>query len=206
MKSVQEIAAGILGRSPERQTTGPQSLKPDTVEWYRQFLGFDTCGDSALEDALVATAAFIISMVHHDHRARYWLTLAGPCGVGKTHLAKAVAKTHQSVSHKPSKYIRWIDALNYMRDGHHGYASELAREHLLVIDDIGAEHGSEYGIGKLLEILDKRMGKWTFITSNLTMERFAELDNRIASRLIRDHNRVLSIVTTDYALRDDKSD
>jgi len=50
-------------------------------------------------------------------------------------------------------------------------------------------------------LLDKRMGKWTFITSNLTMERFAELDNRIASRLIRDHNKVLQIVTTDYALR-----
>jgi DNA replication protein DnaC len=72
---------------------------------------------------------------------------------------------------------------------------------MLVIDDIGAEHGSEYGTQKLLELLDRRAGKWTFITSNLTMERFAELDNRIASRLIRGHNRVLQIVTQDYALR-----
>ena len=88
-----------------------------------------------------------------------------------------------------------------MRDGHHNYAAELARESLLVIDDIGAEHGSEYGSQKLLEVLDKRLGKWTFITSNLTMERFAEIDRRIASRLVRDNNQVLECVTTDYALR-----
>jgi len=201
MKSVEEVAAAILGRLPEKTTTGPQQLKPEALEWYRQFLGFHTADDPALEDALVSTAAFINSMVHHDHRARYWLTLVGPCGIGKTHLAKAVARTHRHVVDKPGKFVRWIDALNYMRDGHHSYASELSKEHLLVIDDIGAEHGSEYGTQKLLELLDRRMGKWTFITSNLTMERFAELDNRIASRLIRDHNKVLEIVTTDYALR-----
>jgi len=201
MKNAGKIAAEIMGRSPERATTGPQRLTPEALEWYREFLGFDTAGDSALEDALQSTGAFINGMVHHDHRARYWLTLVGTCGIGKTHLAKAVFKTHRHVVNKSGKFVRWIDALNYMRDGHHSYAAELSKEHLLVIDDIGAEHGSEYGTQKLLELLDKRMGKWTFITSNLTMERFAELDNRIASRLIRDHNKVLQIVTTDYALR-----
>jgi len=201
MTDPRKLAAEIVGRSPERQTTGPQSLKPETVDWYREFLSFDTHEDSVLEDMLMRTSAFINNMIHHDHRARYWLTLAGTCGVGKTHLAKAVAKTHQNISKKPGKFVRWIDALNYMREGHHSYAAELSREHLLVIDDIGAEHGSDYGTQKLLEVLDKRLGKWTFITSNLTMERFAEIDRRIASRLVRDHNQVVEVVTTDYALR-----
>ena len=98
-------------------------------------------------------------------------------------------------------YTRWNDALNYMRDGYHDYPSELAREHLLVIDDVGAEHGSEYGTQKLLEVLEKRLGKWTFITSNLGMEAFAEMDKRIASRLIRNHNKVLEIQSKDFALR-----
>ena len=196
-----KLAAVKTGRSPEQATMPPQQLKPETLEWYREFLSFDTHGDTVLEDMLTRTAAFINAFTHHDNRKRYWLTLAGTCGVGKTHLAKAVAKTHQNVAKSPGKFVRWIDALNYMRDGHHNYASELARESLLVIDDIGAEHGSEYGSQKLLEVLDKRLGKWTFITSNLTMERFAEIDRRIASRLVRDNNQVLECVTTDYALR-----
>ena len=185
---------------PEKTTTGPQQLKPEALEWYRQFLGFHTADDPALEDALVSTAAFINSMVHHNHRARYWLTLVGPCGIGKTHLARAVYKLSYARG-VDCRFVRWSTALNYMRDGNHNYVLELAKFPMLVIDDIGAEHGSEYGTQKLLELLDRRMGKWTFITSNLTMERFAELDNRIASRLIRDHNKVLEIVTTDYALR-----
>ena len=200
MKSVEEVAAAILGRLPETTTTGPQQLKPEALEWYRQFLGFHTADDPALEDALVSTAAFINSMVHHNHRARYWLTLVGPCGIGKTHLARAVYKLSYARG-VDCRFVRWSTALNYMRDGNHNYVLELAKFPMLVIDDIGAEHGSEYGTQKLLELLDRRMGKWTFITSNLTMERFAELDNRIASRLIRDHNKVLEIVTTDYALR-----
>ena len=200
MKSVEEVAAAILGRLPEKTTTGPQQLKPEALEWYRQFLGFHTADDPALEDALVSTAAFINSMVHHNHRARYWLTLVGPCGIGKTHLARAVYKLSYARG-VDCRFVRWSTALNYMRDGNHNYVLELAKFPMLVIDDIGAEHGSEYGTQKLLELLDRRMGKWTFITSNLTMERFAELDNRIASRLIRDHNKVLEIVTTDYALR-----
>ena len=200
MKSVEQLAKEILGRLPEKASTGPQQLKPETVEWYREFIGFDTCDDSALEDALVATAAFCNAVKHHDHRARYWLTLIGPCGIGKTHLARAVCKLTYARG-VDCRFIRWSTALNYMRDGHHNYVHELAKFHMLVIDDIGAEHGSEYGTQKLLELLDRRAGKWTFITSNLTMERFAELDNRIASRLIRSHNRVLQIVTQDYALR-----
>lgn len=61
MKSVEEVAAAILGRLPEKTTTGPQQLKPEALEWYRQFLGFHTADDPALEDALVSTAAFINS-------------------------------------------------------------------------------------------------------------------------------------------------
>ena len=201
MKSVEKLAEEILGRSKQRANTGPQQLEPDMVEWYREFLGFDTFGEPELEDMMQAVAAFCNAFRRHDHRARYWLTLLGPCGIGKTHMAKAVFKTHRATSSQSQRYTRWIDALNYMRDGHHDYPSELAREHLLVIDDVGAEHGSEYGTQKLLEVLEKRMGKWTFITSNLGMEAFAEMDKRIASRLIRNHNKVLEIQSKDFALR-----
>src|SRR5438445_453088 len=59
------------------------------------------------------------------------------------------------------------------------------------------------GIGKarLCELLDARIGKWTCITSNLSLEAIATFDRRISSRMKRGESKVIEIRTYDFNQR-----
>ena len=67
--------------------------------------------------------------------------------------------------------------------------------------DLAGHSHSTFAIDKLYELLNERLGKWTVLTSNLTLTQFQEWDQRIASRLIRDGNECVETVTKDFATR-----
>ena len=77
------------------------------------------------------------------------------------------------------------------------------RAWLLILDDVGAEHDpSGFVAAKLSALGNARLGKWTVITSNYTLEAFCRcVDQRIASRMIRDRNEVREVNTVDFCLR-----
>ncbi len=80
-------------------------------------------------------------------------------------------------------------------------------DYFVCLDDIMAEHEKlrELSASKLFEILNARHGKrWTIVTANCSLDTIsATLDPRIASRLIRDGNVVVTLpeTTKDYAMR-----
>ena len=58
----------------------------------------------------------------------------------------------------------------------------------------------------MAEVLNRRQGKWTVITSNFSRKQFAEeFDVRIASRLMRDRNVIVETNVRDYAIRKEKA-
>jgi len=71
----------------------------------------------------------------------------------------------------------------------------------LAIDDLGAEYESDFIDSKLQQLLNKRLNKWTVITSNLSLNDFSLKDDRIASRLVRGKNKVIQIDANDYNLK-----
>lgn len=78
---------------------------------------------------------------------------------------------------------------------------EIAGEYLLAIDDFAATHDpSKFGVSKLMELMNKRERKWTVFTSNLNMQQIAEMDTRIASRLIRHGSKVIEMHCGDFNL------
>lgn len=147
------------------------------------------------------------------HPAR-WLTLTGRPGAGKTHLARclwrwfedcgqfAMAK-HERAGRTPSdsfwiapknSFVRWRTAAAEIRDGQWRLIQDYAAAWFLVIDDIGAEHQGGTGVvqSTLERLLDDRLGKWTVITSNLSLGEIAvQMDARIASRMKRQGNIVV---------------
>lgn len=133
---------------------------------------------------------------------RAWLYLWGPCGVGKSHLAAALA--HEAVRRNlRARYASVPALLRFVKAGFRDDSSDeritaLQVVELLVLDDIGAEYHprpGDYGDTVLWEIINQRYlySRMTVITSNLSLD---ELEPRIASR-IRGRARIVHLDNDD---------
>lgn len=138
------------------------------------------------------------------------LSLFGPSGTGKTHLAAALLKArlaHQAHQELPelepletpvresALFVTVPSLLFEIRATFAGTDAttekDLVRRHceagLLVLDDLGAEKPSEWVNQTLYLILDRRYAELrkTIVTSNLTLDEIAEkLGDRLPSRLV----------------------
>ena len=99
--------------------------------------------------------------------------------------------------------IFWPDFIQKLRAGDaFEKRQEMKRWPVLFIDDIGAERDpSGFAAEELNTLLGCRIDRWTLITSNKDADGIKAIDGRIASRLIRDRNKVVCIKAGDYALK-----
>jgi DNA replication protein DnaC len=141
-----------------------------------------------------------------------WLTLLGPCGCGKTHLAAAIA--HAALDAQiPTLFVVVPDLLDHLR-ATYSPASEVSYDtlfdtvravKLLILDDLGTEHATPWAREKLYQIVNHRYNHRlaTVFTSNV---RLAQVDPRVASRM---HDpalnaRILTIQAQDYRRRQER--
>ena len=125
---------------------------------------------------------------HYADRPHGWLLLQGGYGVGKTHLAAAVA--NQAVSAGvPTLFLTVPDLLDALRAGYGAEDAtfeerfeQVRAARLLVLDDFGTQNATEWAREKLFQILNYRYINRlpTLITTNLSLE---EIEPRIRSRI-----------------------
>jgi DNA replication protein DnaC len=129
-----------------------------------------------------------VSFARHPHG---WIFFHGGCGVGKTHLAVAIAnamKKQQNIG----VYFRVVpDLLDQLRatfDPMSGVAyddrfQQIRSAHLLVLDDLGTELATPWAREKLYQLMNHRYNEQlpTVITSNQDIDRIEE---RVRSRLL----------------------
>lgn len=140
-----------------------------------------------------------------------WLCLVGDVDVGKTHLAIAICRGWllRGVLAKYAYVPLLLDELrrSYNKDGEEAYEyrfNVLCTIPLLVLDDLGAERGTDWAREKLDTIVDTRAinGLALVVTTNLGMN---ELPRRIASRLQRvPFGKVIYIDAPEYRLSMEK--
>lgn len=187
------------------------------AEWF----GFQTLNDSALEDLLRGAAHFTLALKAGEPNP--WLILLGTCGAGKSHLARRIWRWWEKCGRwyvKPStgancvmrgQWCLWSDYIDECRNGDSSRGIDLAEDHLVIIDDIGAGADARgWMADKLYHILERRMQprsdgqpKATLLTANLSVEQLGQAyDTRIASRLIRfGMDKIIDVQTVDFALR-----
>jgi DNA replication protein DnaC len=123
-----------------------------------------------------------------DEGRGLWLT--GGCGTGKTVLAMIVAKaaidTGRTVAIYSCPRLLSVIRDSIERGGVLDFLDRLAEADLLQIDDLGAEHRTEWVLEQLYTIVNARYEdeRSTIVTSNLGRDELAEqLGERIVSRL-----------------------
>ncbi len=147
-------------------------------------------------------------MASHPGIAK-WLTLLGPNGVGKTHLAISVCREWLKAG-IPARYIMVSILLDEFRAGYQSNNTESSYQAkfdyycampLLLLDDYGVESATPWVQEKMDALIDTRLmkNKSTIITSNTPLE---DMPPRIRSRLNRHPNSVVVFVGgEDYNLR-----
>jgi len=144
----------------------------------------------------------------------YWCSLLGAAGTGKTHLAEACRQKITDYTldlYKDKKgrnkrhtvgFIYWVEVVAKLRAGDYYLIDSYSKKDILFIDDFGAEQKTEFSIGGANELFNKRCRKWTFITSNLSLDDISkQIDERISSRLIRGGNVVTETNAIDFSFR-----
>lgn len=177
-------------------------LNPKFGEW----LGFQTFGDPELEKVLAACHRWALAFKAKE--SPRWLSLIGDSGTGKTHCCRrlwdyAKKQSDWSRHNYLAKAIYWPDFVHQLRAGDtFEMRNEMKRWPVLFLDDVGAERDpSGFAAEELNTLLGCRVGRWTLLTSNLDMAGMKSIDGRIASRLIRDQNICVRVVTKDFASR-----
>ncbi len=134
--------------------------------------------------------AFDAAKIFAEHPSG-WLYLAGPTGVGKTHLAAAIIS--ECIKQDRSVLFRFIpDLLDELRRSY-GSGSEKSFDRafsqvrdaaLLVLDDLGTEASTSWAEEKLYQLIVHRHDAMlpTVFTSRIALETIGESETRITTR------------------------
>jgi DNA replication protein DnaC len=145
--------------------------------------------NACLTDFKAATIQRVGEFV--GHRTSLGLMISGHAGVGKTHLAAAIARAliearMDVLFLEVTKLFSDLRAAIQRGESEEGLLSRYIEVPWLVLDDLGAGSFSDFERRVLLDLLNRRGNerRKTIVTSNLELSEIAEkLDERVASRL-----------------------
>lgn len=166
---------------------------PPNMKHRMTFKAFNPEGNGGLPDhekrSLQSAKAYVQRWANNPNG---WLSLHGPYGVGKTHLAAAAAAQRESRGDAVF-FATVADLLDYLRATfspdspvtHDDLLDHIRTADMLVLDDMGAERSTPFAEDKLFQIVGYRYDERlpTIITTSDQIEEISKARPRIASRL-----------------------
>lgn len=213
MKHTIEVIAQLVAPAVKRE---PIKNVEAWAKWFAFDLRVGSKDAEQMKALIVAAAQFEKAM--KTGAKPYWLSLLGSNGAGKTMIAKRILRWHSTCGlfRGKAKYANgileivyasewcWWPGLARLLKGNDGYSQlhDVETASFAVLDEIGAElDKSGHVTNCLSNALCGRVGKWTIITSNKSLGQIeADVDPRVASRMIRDGSVVVDVDVEDYSL------
>ena len=184
--TVMQIKAG--SGQPDIRDSGLGSRLSDAMT-FDSFTAKGAAGATAAQKRSL-TEAYAAAKVFAEHPSG-WLYLAGPTGVGKTHLAAAIVGENIALGREV--LFRFVpDLLDDLRRSYgpaggksfdHTF-SQVRNAEILVLDDFGAEASTAWAEEKLYQLIVHRHDSMmpTVFTSRSALETISGSDNRGESR------------------------
>ncbi len=130
----------------------------------------------ASQDAAQKCREYVDNFHNIRETEKNGLFIAGPCGVGKSHLAYAIANDLIKKHNIDVVCATMIELLFKLKESFKDNDKEILNLYkncsLLIIDDLGKERPSEWVASKIYEIIDARANniKPTIVTTNYVSE------------------------------------
>jgi DNA replication protein DnaC len=181
--------------APDHRRLRPGETKaPSSLEHYA---GLTFASFSDRKGELDAAASAILRQVmrtaqqYANNPAVAWLVLRGPYGVGKTHLAAAIANKVQQRG-EAVRFEVVADLLDHLRGTFQPGSSvsfdqrfsELRRVRLLVLDDLGSHSSTNWAQEKLFQLLNHRYVAHFCTVITVSSDDWDRLDDRLKTRLL----------------------
>lgn len=158
--------------------------------------------------AELAKAKQAITNYINDFDGTKNLLLHGTYGTGKSHLSIAVTKKLMEKGYQclflslPKLLTKIKETYNNGGVTEDELLNMIQQVDLLVLDDIGAEHNTDWVNAKLFEVLDSRAGKATIYTTNLNSKDLRErINERNFSRMM-ENTKIIRMNGRDYRRRE----
>lgn len=127
------------------------------------------------------------SMYSRSQGLLFW----GDVGTGKSYTAAAIANELMERLNPVimTSFVKLLQDMQGFDTDDGSYMNRLNKARLLIIDDLGAERGTDYALEKVYDIVDSRYrsGKPAIFTTNLTIKQMKECTdiryNRIYDRI-----------------------
>ena len=127
------------------------------------------------------------SMYSNNQGLLFW----GDVGTGKSYTAAAIANELMERLNPVimTSFVKLLQDMHGFDTDDGSYMNRLNKAKLLIIDDLGAERGTDYALEKVYDIVDSRYrsGKPAIFTTNLTIKQMKECTdiryNRIYDRI-----------------------
>ncbi len=125
------------------------------------------------------------------YRQNQGMLFWGDVGTGKSYTAAAIANELMERLHPVimTSFVKLLQDMQGFDSDDGAYMNRLNMAKLLIIDDLGAERGTDFALEKVYDIIDSRYrsGKPAIFTTNLTMKQMKECTdiryNRIYDRI-----------------------
>ena len=161
-------------------------IPSDPKKGPRTFYSWEGTADNS--DIYAATEAFV-----HGNMEEHILVLVGTFGCGKSHLLEAAGRYYLGQGLRV-RYDVVPDLLEEFRatfsdssaPGIQAWLNWYKAQDLVLLDDLGMEKSTEWGVEKIVQIVDDRLreGRLTIIATNNTEEMMAaQVGPRLTSRL-----------------------